>query len=259
MRLSELLDELRSNQLRDKSDQVAGSASDQLWTDETLVRYINQAQNKFAMLTACIRDGTTPEVCQVKLTAGASKFALNPKVVAVMSVRYPGDDRDLARAGHDVFDTYHTPDRRWFNTDLLTSQTPGKPLAYSTDESMVEDTNGSFNAMELRIYPPVSADYAATVNMRVVRMPLRQLSTENLEGRPEIPERYHMDILDWAAYLALRGPDLDVAGGDGFARAMDLRKSFMNTVDDCKRDMKRRMFSPMLWGFGRSGFSWERD
>lgn len=259
MRVGELLKELRSNQLRDQSDQVAGSASDQLWTDETLVRYINQAQNKFAMLTECIRDATTPGVTEVNVTVGNSQFPLHEKVVAVLSARYPGDTADLTRTGHSAFNQYRPADQFYFDPAVLTTMPPGKPLAWSTDEGMSEDDKGSFNAIIFRTYPEVGPTHAATIKLRVVRMPLIQLTTDDLDRRLEIPERYHMDILDWAGYLALRGPDLDVAGGDGFARAMDLRKSFMNTVEDCKRDMKRRMFTPLQWGFGRRGFSWERD
>lgn len=259
MRVGELLDELRSNQLRDKSDQVAGSATDQLWTDETLIRYINQAQNKFASLTSCIRDNTTPEVTNLTVTPGSEIFTLHPKVIAVLSARYPGDKADLPRAGRAVFNTYHQPDPLYFDLSQLASINPGKPLAYSTDEGMAQDDNGSFNAMEFRTYPMVGTGFGATIKLRVIRLPLQHLSVDALDRRLEIPERYHMDILDWAGYLALRGPDLDVAGGDGFARAMDLRKSFMNTVDECQRDMKRRMFAPMTWGFGRNGYRWERD
>ena len=259
MTLGELLKILRGSVLRDKSDQVAGSASDQLWTDEELVTYIAKAQDKFASLTQCIRDSTTNDVCNVRVTAGKNTFMLHPKVTAEISVRAPSDNADLARAGHDAFNNYHRPDPYYPDLSKLEEMRPGKPIAYSTDEGMASDEHGSFNAMEFRTYPDVGTGFDATIRLRVNRLPLQHLSLENPGMRLEIPEPYHMDILDWAGYLALRGPDLDVAGGDGFNRAMSLRGSFMSTVEDCKRDMKRRMFTPIQWGFGRNGFSWERD
>ncbi len=260
MLLGELLTELRDNQLRDKSDQVAGSASDQLWTDDTLIRYISQAQSKFATLTSCIRDASTPAVCQLKVVPlTPSIFSLHPSVIAVLSARYPDDHADLARTSHDVFNNYHTPDRRFYDSAYLTSYTPGKPLAYSTDEGMAQDDYGAFNTMTFRTYPDVGAGFGATIALRVIRRPINHLSTANLNARLEIPEHYHMDILDWAGYLALRGPDLDVAGGDGKGTADKLRASFMQTIKDAKRDMQRRMFAPMVWDFGRNGFSYERD
>ena len=259
MNLGELLDELRNGVLRDKSDQVAGSASDQLWTDRDLVRYIAKAQDKFASLTECLRDNVTPEVCQLTVVPGTILYPLHPKIIAVMSVRYPGDKADLPRAGHEVFNTYQPPDRMYFDMSSLTTLNPGKPLAWATDEGMAIDDEGSYNAMQMRFYPDVGPGYGATLALRVVRLPFQHLSVDNLWMRLEIPEQYHMDILDWAGYLALRGPDLDVAGGEGFNRAMSLRGSFLSMVEDCKRDMKRRMFAPMTWGFGRNGFTWERD
>ena len=103
MKLSELLDELRDGILHDVSNQIAG-ASDYLWTDARLVRYINEAQRRFARLSLTIRDATTPEVCNVVLRAGQSQYDLHPSVLAVISARKDGDNADLVRAGHTVFE-----------------------------------------------------------------------------------------------------------------------------------------------------------
>jgi hypothetical protein len=66
-------------------------------------------------------------------------------------------------------------------------------------------------------------------------------------------------MLDWAGYLALRGPDLDVAGGDAPQRAKDLAASFEGHIQDAKRELKRRMFAPAAWQFGLNGYTYERD
>ena len=47
MNLGDLLEELRENILHDRSDRIAGD-TDQLWSDRTLVRYINEAERKMA-------------------------------------------------------------------------------------------------------------------------------------------------------------------------------------------------------------------
>jgi hypothetical protein len=67
-----------------------------------------------------------------------------------------------------------------------------------------------------------------------------------------------MDILNWAAYLALRGVDLDVAGGGAWDRAKEFRAAFDDAVSDMKKDAQSKMFRPLQWGFGRHGFSYER-
>lgn len=267
MVLGDLIEELRENILRDRSDQVPGANSDRLWTDKTLVRYINQAQDRFAKRTECLRDATTPEVCYLTTVVGTDRYALDPRVIGVLSARYwgdptntvPYDGADLARVGHANLDTYRAVDNRWFDTSYLTVATPGKTLAFTTDEGMMADGRNSLNAMIFRTFPNVGTGYSGLIKLRVVRLPLWRLRLENLDGQPEVPEQYHLNMLDWAAYLALRGPDLDVAGGDAPQRAKDFAASFEQHVQDAKRELERRMFRPAAWQFGQNGYTYERD
>ena len=258
MRTDELLAELREHMLRDVSDQVAG-ASDYLWSDNGLIRYINEGQNRFARQTKCIRDAVTPSICQFVSVADQQFYTLDPHVVSVLSVRMTGDKADLARAGHSDLDTYRQPDTYFFNPSMLDSMPPGRPVAWTTDEGIVQDDYGSYTAPQLRLYPVPSAQFAGVVgNMRVARVPLTMLSLSQPEGVPEIPEAHHMDILNWAAYLALRGTDLDVAGGAAWDRAKEFRAAFDDAVSDMKRDAQSKMFRPLQWAFGRNGWSYER-
>jgi hypothetical protein len=256
MTLGELLSELRGNILSDLSNQVAG-ASDYLWSDDALVRYINEAHRRFAQRTQCLRDNATPEVTQFVTVANQNLYQLHRSVISVLSVRMVGDKADLARAGHADFDTYHEPDTYFFDPAMLSQLPPGKPLAFSTDEGIGQDDYGSYSSVILRLYPVVSSDYAGiTGNLRVTRYPLLHFSSKNLKAIPEIPEDYHLNMLDWAAYLALRRTDLDVAGGDAAKRAADFAKSFEQHVQDALQIFKRKTFTPMQWAFGRNGFTW---
>ena len=255
MKLSELLDELRDGILHDVSNQIAG-ASDYLWTDARLVRYINEAQRRFARLSLTIRDATTPEVCNVVLRAGQSQYDLHPSVLAVISARKDGDNADLVRAGHTVFDTYRTPDPLYFDPSSLAAVPPGKPIAYSTDEALLVDDDGQNSTMSMRIYPAPSTTYdKQVVRLRVIRLPLNDLIPQRMNAVPEVPTSFHLDMLDWAAYLALRKVDTD-AGNPDMAAAF--KKSFGEHVASAKREMMRKLFAPMQFGFGRGGWSWER-
>src|ERR1700675_3251857 len=111
MNLGDLLLYLREKILHDRSDQISGT-SDYLWSDTTLVRYIDEAQRRLARQTLIIRDGTTPQCCQITLVApaldplpGQVEYPMDPSVLAVLSARLAGDKADLARAGHTAFDT----------------------------------------------------------------------------------------------------------------------------------------------------------
>lgn len=254
MILSDLLTELRENILHDRSDRVSGE-TDRLWSDATLVRYINEAQRRFARLSLVIRDGTTADVTQVTLQTGVTTYTLHESVLAVLSVRRQSDQGDLARAGHAGFDTYRQPDTHYFDPAQLSQLPPGKPLAYSTDETIGEDDEGSMGAMVLRVYPePTSTYNGQKLYMRVIRLPIETLTLTNLKAVPELPEDHHLEMLDWAAYLALRIVDVD-AGMP--SRAMEFRASFDAAVKQARDAMMRKFFTPLQWGFGRNGFSWD--
>ena len=255
MTLGELLGELRDNILHDRSDLVSGD-DDRLWSDETLVRYINEAHRRFARRGLVIRDNSTPEVTQVTLVAGQDTYDLHPSVFSVISGRLQGEASDLRRAGHSVFDAYRPPDYGAFDISQLVALPPGRPIALSTDEAFGLDDDDSRGTLVLRLHPTPSAEYAGQiVSLRVVRTPLEVFDVNDLEAVPEIPVDYHLDMLDWAAYLALRIVDRDA--GDA-KRAEGFAASFEQHVQSVKRDVLRRMFPPVTWGFGRAGWSWSR-
>lgn len=258
MTLDDLLQELRENILHDRSDQIAGTP-DQLWSDTTLVRYIDEAQRRFARKSLCIRDGTTASCTQVTLLTGVNEYALHPSVIAVISAKRtspsPADIADLARASHAQFDTYRQPDTYFFDPSSLSALPPGKPLAFGTDDWLSFSVNNTSGIVTFRIYPIPSADFNNNVvSLRVCRMPISRLTLVEKDVYPEIPEEYHLDMLDWAAYLALRIVDHDA--GDP-ARAQEFRQSFEAAAEAARRESLRKMFAPLQWGFGRAGFSWE--
>ena len=258
MTTEELLFELRYNLLRDVSDQVAG-ASDYLWSDTTLIQYINQGVNRFARQTKCIRDAVTPQVCQFTTVADQQFYTLDPHVVSVITVRMAGDQADLARAGHADLDNYHQPDTYFFDPSQLSTMQPGKPVAWTTDEGVIQDTNGSYTSPQLRLFPVPTADFSGIIcHMRVARVPLVPLSISQPDASPEVQEAHHMDAINWSAYLALRGVDLDVAGGGAWDRAKEFRAAFDDAIADMKRDAQSKMFRPLQFAFGRNGFSYEK-
>jgi hypothetical protein len=261
MNVGELLEELREGILHDVSDLIGGSP-DQLWPDRTLVRYINEAQEKFARESECLRDATTPEVCLVETQVGQEFYALHPKIIGILSARFQTvdgtkDRADLARAGHSNLDTYPTPAGYFFNPTMMSAAPPGKTLAYTTDEGLLSTGAGSLDGMTLRVFPEVGAGYAGVIALRVVRMPLERLTIKDLKAVPDIPETYHLAMLDWAAYLAVRKIDVDTAGADAIIRMRTFKADFEETVERVKQNLRRKTFAPLIWGFGRNGWSYE--
>ena len=256
MNLRELLHELRDNILHDRSHQIAGNASDLLWDDETLVRYINEAQEKMAREALLIRDNTTPEVVWLQTKAFEKEYTLHPSVVAVISAKCQHDRMDLARAGHSQFNTYRMPDPYFFDPSSMSTLPPGKIMAYDTDEGVSPDSNGSMGVMQFRVYPIPDPIHAQAIHLRVCRKPLRPFTVGDWELAAEIPREHHLDMLSWSAYLALRIVDLDAGAPD---RAADFKQDFETHVAEARKVVMRKLFAPAQWGFGRNGFSWVTD
>lgn len=255
MKLEQLLLELREGILNDRTDRVSGT-SDYLWPDARLVMYINEAQVRFASHAFVIRDGTTDEVTAITINEGQDVYPLHDSVLAVVSAKIEGQRRDLARVGHAVLAGYQLPTERIpFSAETLMAN-PGHPLAFSTDEAVAPGDTDSFGNVSLRLHPVPSADAAGgTLRLRVVRKPIEELSLSNPGCEPEIPQQHHIEMLDWAAYLALRIVD-DDAGAP--KRALEFRASFEEHVKKARAIAMRKLFAPIAWGPGRNGWVWER-
>lgn len=256
MLLQDLLSELRLNLLHDRSDRIDGSADDTLWSDDTLIRYIDEAQRKLAREGLVIRDGSTAEVTRVTLVAGQAQYTLHSSVLAVISAKYDTDQRDLVRVGHWFLAGNRMPDPMVFDVNQVSVLTPGRPIAYSTDEEVVNDDSDSAGVSVLRVFPtPTSDEAGKIIYMRVIRLPIERLSKKRLKLAPEVPEENHLEMLDWAAYLALRIQDQDAGNR---AAAGDFEARFNALLKRAQRNAMRKLFAPTGWGFGRGGFTWER-
>jgi hypothetical protein len=255
VRLQELLDYLRDNILNDRSDAIEDESDpDQLWTDATLVRNINEAQRRFAKRAFVIRDSTTAEVVNVTLEEGVTEYTLHPSILSVLSAKVDGATNDLMRVGHVVLGDYSNPNAEIYNAAMLDQLSAGAPRAITTDETLGEDDDGTVAAVVLRVYPePDAAADGTVIKLRVVRMPLDQLTVNNLSAVPEIPVDHHIEMLDWAAYLCLRIMDQDAGNPK---RAQEFAASFEQHVKDAKTLVLRKLRAPQPWGFGRGGFRW---
>lgn len=254
MTLGELLTLLRESILNDRSDRVSGSA-DYLWTDKTLVTFINEAQRRFAVRGLVLRDGTTDEVTKVTLKAGVAVYDLHPSIISVMTAKDAEQEADLTRVGHTLFSAYRANTETWTDPAAWRGREPGPTLAFSTDEAVNATDSDSFGQVSMRLYPvPAAAQEGRTLRLRVIRKPIEPLVPNALSAVPELPEDHHIEMLDWAAYLALRIVD-DDAGAP--KRAAEFAASFESHVQEARKLAMRKMFAPSGWNFGRGGFSWD--
>jgi len=129
----------------------------------------------------------------------------------------------------------------------------GPALAFQTDEGLSEDCDGSVGVATMKLFP--TPDSEQTIRLRVIREPIYRLHVDDLEAVPEVPEHHHIEMLDWAAYLALRIVDVDAGSPN---RAKEFQTSFSSTVALARRTSMRKLHAPSRPGFGERGWSWER-
>lgn len=252
MNLADQLYELRVNILRDRSDIIAGD-TDSLWSDETLIRYIGDAERRFTRQTLILRDSTTPHVVQVKLKSGIKTYPLHPSVLSVISARYDTKQSDLLRSGHAMVTIAPPAEYMSFSPVADYQIPPSDPIAYYTDEALVFAQKG---AVTFSVYPaPGPIQDGKLVYLRVARLPLTAYDITCQERESEIADDYELDVLEWAAYRAQRTFDAD-AGAPTSADAH--KKAFDDAVDACKREVQSKMFANIGFKYGRNGFSWER-
>jgi hypothetical protein len=252
MNLGDQLQELRDNVLRDTSDIIAGD-TDSMWSDLTLLRYIRDAEHRFARQTLIIRDSTTPECTQVVLREGVTNYPLHTSILSVVSARYDTDSYDIQRSGHGMLFMPHVAEFLSWDPTQPNSIAPGRPAAYYTDETAVYTRQGK---VVLSVYPTPGADQAGKrLYLRVVRLPMTKYSPDSRECESETPEGYQLDVLEWAAYRAQRGFDAD-AGSP--VDAEKHKTAFEDAVKAAIREVKRTMFANTTIAYGANGFTWGR-
>ncbi len=254
MNVAEALDELRVGILRDMSTLKSGpTPDDHYWSDGRLVRYIDDAHKRFARMTLCIHDDTTASVVRVVLRDGVDIYPLHPAVRMVLSARHQDDTQDMVRITHQNAINQNNDFTEDFQFAIVTN--PGKPVRFSTDEGMDPTRNHAIRMRFLGI--PDATQVGKVVYLRVIRQPLLSITAANTDKTGfEIPEEYQLDMLEWAAYRALRNWDID---SEDRTKANTHKERFEAAVMECKRDVLRKTWAPPRWKFGGNGFSYIKN
>lgn len=226
MTLQELLEELRESILRDVSSAVSADEADLLWPDRTLVRYINEAHQRFCERSLILEDATTPEVCEIALQSGVQSYPLHPSIIQVTSATY----KDLALKRSTVAMEHGLPDE-------VAHVVPHRLASYRGVTAFVPDYNvGTFRVMGT----PTDDEDGGVVRLRVMRLPLEDLTLDNPEAEPEIPKQYHLDMIEWAAFRALRNHDADA---ENMAKASAHSTRFERAIEEARRTHRARTFT----------------
>ncbi|MBT9176370.1 MAG: hypothetical protein DDT20_00683 [Firmicutes bacterium] len=243
MTLGELL-EYMGGYLDDRGSSLVSGDPDMLWSDALLVRYLNKAASILARRAWCIIEYGVAPAGVITLTTRKVLYPLHPSVLRVFDATPTTqtgmlgrtDDarlRDPYPRGADAFDIGVAVSLAG-GTGLVA---PGPPIAFASDA-------GTRN---LRVYPaPAAAQNGVRVLLKIARLPILELTLDNMEGEPETPRDYDLDLCTYAAGRALTMPNVDSANkADGRA----LLKEFGEVCQEARRDRQRAEMSPGRWEF----------
>lgn len=235
MNASDLLDTLREDILKDVGVPP-------MWTDRRLAQLLNEAYMEFAEATLIIRDSTT-ESATITLKPGVNQYDMGEEVLAVMSARVEGVTGNLKRFGDSELNAEDSPGDTlaWLENINAAYIQAGAPRAFTTDDSTHTFT----------VFPVPSAEENGTViRMRVARLPREEITMDNLDIKLEIPRNLQLGLTHGAAAIAYTDQDAD--GGDA-AKGKVQKDKFEEYVERGKKYVRRIMFQPLTWGFGKSG------
>lgn len=236
MKLDEMLEHTGAAYLDDRTKMLEGD-DDNLWSDETLVRFFNEAQRILCRRAWCIIDEAQAQAGVIVLRTGVKKYDLHKSVLRVYTATPEDQDYPLTR--HDSI-ALRTP--RPYSSDIFpmntpTSATPGRPLGCATDSG----------TRSIEVYPaPSSTENGLRVLLKVARLPVCWLDVGKTDDSPEVPEDYHLPICDYSAGRCLTMPNVDSANK---ADGRELLKNFDALVWEARRDRQRAERSDNRWGF----------
>lgn len=241
MNLAEMLSFTASTYLDDRTDLVDGD-SDDLWSDETLVRYFNHAQRILARRAWCIVETGVAPAGVIVLQTGKVLYPLHKSILFVYDATPTTQAAPLGRTDDILLRDPYPPSLDALDVGMAASINgadtyTGAPLAFASDPA----------TRTLRVYPEPAADQnGLRVLLKIARLPINELTLDDTEAEPEVPEEWHHDLCLYAAGRCLTQPMAD-SGYKVDGRA--LLAEWADTCREARRDRQRAENNGSRWGF----------
>ncbi len=184
-----------------------------LWSDKELVAYTEKAIRDLCKKATILTDSTTTDICQISVVAGTKSYATDKRILEINRAKLTSQTIPLKKKSVQYFEMFKPS---WENDST------GTPLYYLTD----------YTTGYITLHPtPISDD---TLKFTVTRLPLEQLSVDDMDAEPEIPEQYHDELYDGILSYAYNKQDTDTFD----ARKSDMSKSlWMQKINEIANDI----------------------
>lgn len=236
MNLREMLAATARDFLDDRTDLVDGEA-DSIFSDETLVRYFNAAEQRLCRRAWVLQDIGHPQAGVVVLVTDKATYKLHKSVLAVLSATPADTDFPLNRSSDNVVLGVRTPEQDFWDVNRITAFTPGRPLAITADAG----------TRTVRFVPtPSSTENGLRIGLKVARMPYCPLSLSDLNACPEVPEEWHLLLCEYAAGKCLMHPNVDASAK---TEGRNILADVEAKIKEARQEMNRLMLAEAKWVF----------
>lgn len=221
--------------LDNKSALVEGDA-DSLWSDDLITRHLNEAQKILCRRAWVIIDEGHPTAGRIVLKTDTPVYALHKSVLRVYWARPDDQENPLTRHTETALMGATPITGELYDLNSTTGET-GRPLGFSTDAG----------TRRMRIFrTPSATENGLIVTLKVARLPVTYLTLDDTAAEPEVPDDYHLALIDYAAGRCLLQPNID---SQSKADGRELLSMFDEVVREARRDRIRAEMDPARWAF----------
>lgn len=162
-----------------------------LWSDESVIAWLNDAVDEACQRKRLIFDKTSQQVCHIDVTPGVTVYPLHEAIneLVFVSMTPPGDQPIKLGIVDSLYLDENSSDWR------IRVNRPSNVIHHDT-------------SLELDAIP----DQAYSINLEVYRSPCSKMKVD--ADKPEIHRLHHLRLLDWVKYCAYSIPDADAMNTD---------------------------------------------
>lgn len=234
MILEELLEHTAKDHLDDRTDLIDGDP-DELWGDQLLVRYFNEAQDILCRRSWVLIDTAHPQMGTIVLVSGKPTYSLHKGVLAVLEGFIDGNDTPLTRHSEKELRTARPYVTDGFQDLNAPNASSGAVIAFATDAG----------TRTMRVFRTPGDDEAGTrLLLKVARKPYKYLTLDEMQCSPEVPESWHMSLAKYAAGRCLRNHR---ASDEQKSQGRELLQEWERDLRDARQERLRLEGNPMRW------------
>lgn len=205
-------------------NELVDNDAPQLWSDDEIVAYLNEAVQEACERAFLIEDRTTPAACAITVQPGVDTYSLHSSVFQI---------KRLTCQGRPLEET---------SVEALDAGSPGWEARQGRPRGFIFEQTSGVQAARVRLVP--TPNQAGAIALTVYRGALKPLSSGQDTAKPEIHERYHARLKDWVYRCAYLKQDVDTLDK---SRAAEFEAQFTQSFGerlDANVQRKQRDRSP---------------